>query len=181
MKRLALLLLLLLVVAIPSVYAVSKQYVAPGTALVLKDSGGAGVLPLNGVGAGAGKFSDRLDKGTGSQPATWMWTCTFAFTGTGTVGQTVEVYVSLSDGTSADGGLATTNGTLATDKRRNLKFVGVVVMDSSGSNPTITGWGQAYIPTRYFSNAVWNATSIPFASSANVSSCTFQPYPVEMQ
>src|SRR4030095_6414518 len=102
-------------------------------------------------------------KGAGSQPAQWGWTCSFTLSGTKIPGATLEIYVGWSDGTNADGALGTTAAALATaDKRRDLKLVGTVTVDLSDATVgnVMTASGMAWIPTRYFSPAVWNATTL---------------------
>ena len=175
--------LLLAVLLWPSiVLSASKQFVAPGTAISFQDSGGTVVLAWNGVAAGAGSSSARYDKGAGSIPAQYWWSCSVTLTGTNVPGAMVEIYVSLSDGVHADGALGTTAAALASaDKRRDLKLVGTVIVDQAASNVTMTASGMAWIPTRYFSVAFWNATTLPLQAVANTSSCTFVPSPFEMQ
>jgi len=186
MQRTILALSLLLTILCAQAHSASKQYVLPQSGITFKDSGGSAVLATNGVASGAGRYSDRYDKNplasaTGAMPANWLWNCQFSLTGTNVVGATIEIYASLSDGTNADGQLGTTNGTLVTDKRRNLKFLGVVSVDQTTTNTVMTGSGLAYLPLRYFSVAYWNATGLPLQSTNNVSLCTFYPIPNEMQ
>ena len=161
----------------------SKQYVAPETGVVFTDSGGGGnvVLPFRAVGPGAGRYSDRYDKGAGSKAANWTWHCQLSLTGANTAGQTLDLFVSWSDGTYADGTLSTSNGTLLTDKRRNLKRIGQLVVDQASSNVNMVGSGQVFIPTRYFSVAFWNNTSLTTQDLATVHKCVFYPVPPEMQ
>jgi len=129
-----------------------------------------------------GVYGARHDKGAGSQPGQWMWACSFTLSGTNIVGAQIEIYVSWSDGTYADGALGTSNGSLTTaDKRRDLKLVGTVVVDQTTSNTTMTASGMAWIPTRYFSPAVWNGTTLSLQNVANTSSCAFTPIPPEQQ
>jgi len=129
-----------------------------------------------------GVYGARHDKGAGAQPGQWMWACSFTLTGTNVGGAQIEIYVSWSDGTYADGALGTTNGTLASaDKRRDLKLVGTVIVDQTATNTTMTASGMAWIPTRYFSPAVWNGTTLPTQNVVNTSSCAFTPVPPEQQ
>jgi hypothetical protein len=96
----------------------------------------------------------------------------------------LEIYVGWSDGTNADGALGTTAAALTTaDKRRDLKLVGTVVVDLSDATTSnvMTASGMAWIPTRYFSPAVWNGTTLSTQNVSNTSSCTFTPLPNEMQ
>lgn len=169
------------------VTAANKIFVPPGTGLTFQDSGATGgTLTLASLASGAGQYSARYDKNalvtaSGAMPAEWIWHCHFVLSGTPTAGHVLEIYVSWSDGTNAAGGLGTTTAALGTDRRRNLRLEGYVVVDQTTASPTITGWGRAYIPTRYFSVGVWNATSVGLSGTANVSGCTFYPAPQEIQ
>lgn|SRR5215471_5512982 len=176
--------LLFMVISLPSLglSAPSKQYVSPGTPITYSDSGSTHVMALQNLLSGTGVYGARHDLGTGSHPAQFMWACSFTLSGTNIVGAQIEIYVSWSDGTYADGALGTSNGTLASaDKRRDLKLVGTVVVDQTTSNTTMTASGMAWIPTRYFSPAVWNGTTLSLQNVANTSSCAFTPVPPEQQ
>jgi len=179
-KCLALLLCLLLPATLYA--ATSKQYVSRGTPVTWCDNGCTHAMTLQNLATLTGRSGDRHDMGAGSTPAQWMWACSFTLTGTNVVGAPLEVYVAWSDGTYTDGALGTTNAALASaDKRRDLKLVGTTVVDQTATNTTMTGSGMAWIPTRYFSPAVWNATTLPTQNVANTSSCAFTPVPPEQQ
>lgn len=186
MKRLFVGMLLgILLPAVPCI-AASLQYVRPGTPLTFGDSGQSGVvasttLTLTALAAGAGQASARYDKGAGAQPSRWHWACHMQLTGANVPTAPIEIYVGWSDGSNPDGGLGITTFALPSDKRRNLKRVGTVVVDQTVSNTTMYGSGMADIPTRYFQVAVWNATSLPFATSTTAHACIFTPMPIEMQ
>lgn len=183
MKRFVCLALMLSLLWAPSVWAVSKQYINPETSITFGDSSATFLIDFSATATGTGKYSAIADKGAGARAAQYVWSCNFSLTGANTVGQFIEVYVAWStDGTTLDGGLGTTKNTLATaDKRRNLKRIGTVVVDQTSSNTVMTGSGQAFIPTRYFSLAYYNATALPFQTSTTLHKCTFTPSPFEMQ
>jgi hypothetical protein len=99
-----------------------------------------------------------------------------------TPGQSIEYYMGFSDGTTADAGLATTGTTLGSDKRRNLTFVGVLVVDQPNSNTTMTAsWRNLYIPSRYVSLAMWNNTGLNTETSPTKHKCVLIPMPFQMQ
>jgi hypothetical protein len=161
----------------------SKQYVVPGTPVTFGDAAQTPTitLTLTALASGAGQYSGRVDKGAGAQPAWWEWQCHVQLTGTNVVDEVVEVYVAWSDGTTADGGLGTTTAALVTAKRKNLKLVGLLVVDQTTSNTTMSGSGLAYLPMRFYNVGLWNATSLPFKTDTAVHGCVFTPVPVEMQ
>ena len=186
MKRLIVLALLSVLLWAPVASAVtSYQYVNPGTAVEFSDSGQAGnnvVITLSALASGAGRVSAQYDKGAGAQPAWWSMVCRLQLTGTNVVGATVEFYIVHGDGTDTDGNVGTADAALTTDKRRNLHYVGVLVVDQTTTNTTmVASFRNIYIPERRFSLAVWNATSLPLRTDTTVHQCQLTPMPWQMQ
>lgn len=178
-----LLLGMLLSLPCPS-WAASKILVVPGTALTFADAAQTptgGTFTLTGLATGAGQYSARYDKGVGAKSSWWGWRCHAQLTGTNVVGDVIEWYVSTSDGGNAQGQLGTTAAALTTDKRKNLTLIGVLVVDQTTTNTTMTASGYVEIKERYFSMAVWNATSLNFTSSTSVHGCTMTPLDLEVQ
>ena len=165
-------------------YAVtSKQYVNPETAITFGDSAQSpsATMALTGLVSGAGRVSARFDRGAGAHAAEYEWRCTITLTGTNVVDATVEVYISSSDGTDPDGEVGTADAALTTSKRKNLKFIGVVVVDQTATNTNMTGSGLVWIPSRYMSLGLWNATTLPFQTSTTANHCSLTPMPNEIQ
>ncbi len=163
-----------------------KVYVNPGTVLTFADSAQTptATFTLSALGSGAGQYSARYDKGAGAQPARWQLGCHVQLTGTNVVGATIELYVVRWDmaGSNSDGNLGTTTASLATDKRRNLQFVGLLVVDQTTTNTTMAvNVENVYIPGRYFSLAMWNGTSLPLKTDTGVHGCYAAPMPPENQ
>ena len=161
----------------------SNQYVSPGTAKVFGDSAQTPDVTwtLSALASGAGRISARFDKGSGAQPALWELKCRLQLTGTNVVGASVEFYISPSDGTNPDGEIGTADAALTTDKRRDLTLAGVLVVDQTTTNTTMTRSFQVYVPNRYFSLGVWNATTLPFKTDTAVHRCTATPMVPQMQ
>ena len=168
-----------------SVWAVSPQYVNPGTTPIIFADGAqapnGGTWTLSNRNPGTGEVGARYDKGTGAKPAWWEYRCRFALTGTNVPGEKIELYISTSDGTNPDGEIGTGDGAISADKRRNLKRIGTLVVDQTTTNTIMTASGLVYIPQRYFSPAMWNATSLPTQSSTSAMRCAFTPMTIEMQ
>lgn len=182
LKRCLTLNFVLMVLSTSIVYAVSNQYILPGTPITFGDTGSTYGIDFSATASGAGKYSDRADLGAGAHAAQFAWSCQFSLTGANTVGQYLELYTSWSDGTNADGALGTTKGSLASaDKRRNLKRIGTLVIDQGTTNVVMNASGQAFVPTRYFSLVVWNSTALPMQTSTTLHRCQFTPIPWQMQ
>lgn len=187
-QRPSLLLFLLVLLLWTSVgwAATSLQYVLPGTPVTFADSAQTPTrtFTLSAMANGAGQYSDRHDKGAGAQPAWWQIACHLQLTGTNLPGATVELYVVHWDaaGANSDGNLGTTTASLATDKRRNLKLIGVLVVDQATTNVTMSvNITNVYIPGRYFSLAMWNGTTLPLKTDTAVHGCAAIPMSPQMQ
>src|SRR5262252_9587934 len=90
-------------------WAVSAQYVNPGTPIKFADSGqGDIIMTTNAIVTANGRISARKDKGAGAQPGWYEWRCTFRCQATGmAVGNTIDIYVARSDGVNEDGEVGT--------------------------------------------------------------------------
>lgn len=191
MKRLLVWLLILhLLSAGPLWAATATQLEVLGTPVVFTDSGGDVVLAFGTTASGAGQCSARYDtnthptyvSATGARAVKWIWRLTTTLNGTpSAAGATVEVYIAFSDGTHADGELATTNGALTTDKRRNLKLVGLAVVDATSASPVLTASGITFINTRYYQVCYWNATGLAFTAAGANLRLTMTPSSPQMQ
>lgn len=166
--------------------ATSQQKVVLGTPVSWCDPGQGCTynLTLQNLTSLSGRSGDRHDKGTGAQPAQWLWQCSFTLVGTKVPGAALEIWVSWSDGTYTDGALGTTNAALAAaDKRRNLKLLGQTQADSSDATTgnALVASGMAWLPSRYFIPVIYNATTLPTQNTATGSKCQFTPVLFEMQ
>jgi hypothetical protein len=170
--------------------APNKIFRVAGTRVTFQDSGGTVTFPINSTGNAAGKYSNRFDKSTISgatatqQPFDWDIDCTFQVNvNPNVVGNFIEVYV-IKWATSAimqGGNFSTTGTTLVTDKRKNITLVGVLILDQTTQNASMSGvWTVPNgIWEPYFSLAAWNASGATLNSSGN--SCGATPYTLEMQ
>ena len=158
-------------------------YSAIEAALLFADSAQVedATLTLSALASGAGRYSARFDRGTGSHANLYKWLLNFSLTGTNIVGATVEIYWGESDGTYADGGLGTTDAALATDKRKNLHLAGLAIVDQTTTNTVMTASGYLWTTSRYITMAVWNATTLAFQTSTSLHQLFLIPVPDEIQ
>jgi hypothetical protein len=168
-----------------AVWATSTQYNLPGTPLLFADAAQtpAAAWTLSNRTSGTGRVSARYDKGPGAQPAWYEVRCWISLSGTpNVVGSTIEYYLSTSDGTHSDGEIGTADAALASDTRRALTPVGVLTIYQTTTNTTMTAsFRNIYIPSRYFSLAMWNATGLPTETNTNKHGCTATPTSPQMQ
>ncbi len=160
----------------------NKIYVAEETPITFQDSGGTVVITLQNLAFGVGRISARRDRGTGSKAGRHKWKAKIQFETAPIIGEVVEIYLSESDGTYADGTPGTADAALASDKRRNLKLIGRVIVDTISVTTDIVASGVFMLYERYYSIGIWNASAGDnLENTANASIITITPYPDEIQ
>lgn len=159
----------------------NKIYRAIETTLSFRDSGGDAVLTLNNLATVAGRVSAVYDRGAGSKPWLYHWRAVMQMNTAGVVGEVIEIYLFESDGTYEDGTIGVSDAALTTDKRKNGKLIGTVIVDTTSTATDITASGVCLISERYFSVGVWNGTADNLQASANVSRVNLTPIPPEVQ
>jgi hypothetical protein len=189
-KRLLVWGLLVFLCVTPSLlYAVPNKIMAiPGAVVTFGDAAQGGIVwTLTGLPAGQGQYSARFDKDTiktasGAMPYQWTWRCRFLAAAGVVAGDSVEWYLSTSaDNTTSDGSLGATTAALATDKRKNLKLLGLTVVDQTSASVAMESSGDVQIFPRYFATAAWNATTQAFLGSTSAHGCKFTPQNLEIQ
>jgi hypothetical protein len=170
---------------LPGAWGASKQYVNPETAITWGDSSTTENLDLQNLGIAAGRLGSYNDRGAGVHAVDYIWRCTIQANATVTVGNTFEVYLATADATTAfDGEIGITDSAdaaLTTDKRRNLKFLGVVIADQTTPGVDMTASGFVHDRSRYLALGGWNATGVVLQNTANAAQCSLTPVPLEQQ
>lgn len=157
-------------------------YVNRGTSIVWSDTAGDLAMTLKNLTAGAGQVGAQKDLGAGSTPEWFTWRLTVQFDSAPDVGETVEVYISTSDGSEEDGQEGTTDAPLgASDSLKNMDLVGLLVVTSSDASHDMTASGICRIPTQYFQPVVYNNTSYNLRNTDDTSELTLTPIPSEVQ
>jgi hypothetical protein len=161
----------------------NKVYlVADGSAITFQDSGGTVTLTLQNLAFGAGRISARYDRGAGAKPQIAKWRAKVQFETAPIVGEAVDILLSESDGTDADGTPGTADAALTSDKRRNLEPIGRVVVDTTSVTTDIIASGTFLVTDRYFSLGVWNGSAGDnLENTANANVITVQFYAEEIQ
>jgi hypothetical protein len=161
--------------------AVSNQYIILESPISFQDSGGTVTFALSNVLQGTGQYSARHDRTNAARTPYYFWRCTVQLTGINVPGAQIEIWLSTSDGTNADGQLGTVTALLPTDKRNNLKLLGTVTADQAATNVSMTASGEFMTPSQYLTLAVWNGTTLPTRNSPNTSTCSITPYTFQSQ
>lgn len=173
---------LLLLVSTPLYAATSTQYTLPGAFVTFADTGGT-AMTFSNKATLTGSVSALVNKGTGAQPSLWQAQCQISLTGANVIGTTLEYSVATSqDGTTIDGGVTPNAALASNDKRRNLTFIGAIVVDQTASNTTmIATFRNIYLPAQYFALVFWNGTGLSTETSTTKHKCVFTPMPIQMQ
>lgn len=161
----------------------NKIYRAVETAITFRDSGGDVVITLQNLAFGAGRVSARYDRGAGSLAKLHKVQAVIQFETAPALGEAVEIYLFESDGTYVDGNVGTADAALTSDKRRNGKHVGSVIVDTtSTATDIIASWDDVPISQRYYSVGVWNASAGDnLENTANACRIIITPMPPEIQ
>lgn len=139
-------------------------YTKQGTPVVFKDSGGNVTMTLAGVDHGSGRVSAQWDRGASPWPRRHRVYCAFAMDNdhATVVGGSISVHLAVSDGTTVDGRLGTSDAAL-TDSNLLLNPlpIGSVIMDAANAadGTIMRGSFTVDIDDRYVSLVIWNGTT----------------------
>lgn len=159
----------------------NKVYTVRETPIVWSDSAGDLVMTLNNLAASAGRVGAQKDFGTGSTAGWYNWRLTVQFETAPEVGETIEIYLSTSDGSEEDGQVGTTDDSVAEDELKNLQLIGLLVVTSNDADHDMTASGRCFIPTRYVSPVIFNQTVDNLQATNDTGEFTLTPAPDELQ
>lgn len=161
----------------------NKVYHNIESSITFSDSTGDVAITLNNLGYGAGRCSARYDRGTGSVPTRYKVKGVFQFDSAPAEGETVDIYISESDGTNEDGNIGTADAAVSdSDVLKNLKYVGSVVVPNTNADEDFIASFVTNIYERYFSVVVWNSsTADNLQATDDVNKVIVTPIPPEVQ
>jgi hypothetical protein len=160
----------------------NKIYIARETAITFKGSGGDYAITLNNLAAGVARISARADQGVGSKAREFEVRAVMEFETAPVVGNTVDLYLSTSDGIDPDGQEGVADADVGDNESlKNMKFIGSVVVTSTDADHQMTASFIIPIPTRYYSIVVHNKTADNLQATANTCWVIVTPIPPEVQ
>ncbi len=159
----------------------NKVYAARETGIVWSDTAGDLVMTLNNLAADAVRVGARKDWGAGSTSEWYTWRLTVQFETPPVVGETIDVYLSLSDGTEEDGQVGVADAAGDTNTLKNLKHIGSLIVTSTDADHDMTASGICRIPTRYASPIIHNNTVDNLQATNDTGELTLTPIPPEVQ
>ncbi len=152
-----------------------------GTPIVWDDSAGDLVMTLQNLAAGAGRIGARKDLGAGATDELFEVRITVQFETQPVVGETIDVYVSTSDGTEEDGQAGSADAAVAEGLLVNMKPIGSLSVPVATVDIDMTTSFVARILTRYFSPVIFNNTVDNLQDTANTCEITFTPITYQAQ
>jgi hypothetical protein len=160
----------------------NKIKINPETPITFKESGGTVTFTPKNTATAAGRISARHDLGAAARASLYEWRARTKVQAAPTVGNVLEIYLATSDGTVADGNQGTSDAAFsAADKRRNLHYVGQVVMDKNDATEVFQASGFLTIVARYVSVVWWNGTGQSLTNVAGDHEFILTPVPDEVQ
>ncbi len=160
---------------------VSKTYVAREGAVVWGDTL-TPAMTLNNLATTVARMGAQKDLGAGSTPEWFTWRLTVQFETAPVVGETIDIYISTSDGGEEDGQEGTANANIADNNSlKNMTLIGHLLVTSTDTSHDMTASGICRIPTRYFSPVVHNTTADNLKATNDTSELTITPIPPETQ
>ena len=159
----------------------SKQYVAREAAVTWSDTS-TPAMTLNNLATTVARMGAQKDLGEGSTPEWFNWRLTVQFETAPVVGETINIYISTSDGTEEDGQEGTANANIADNNSlANMNLIGHLKVTSTDATHSMTASGICRIPTRYYSPVVHNTTADNLKATNDTSKLTITPIPPESQ
>lgn len=163
--------------------ATSLLYTLRETAILFADTAQAedATLTLSALASGAGRRSARFDRGAGAIASLYEWRLNWSLTGTNVLLAAAEIWIFTSDGTTADGNIGTTDAALTSGERNAGKLAGLALVTQTTTNTVMSSSGYIWVPSRYITMGVWNATTLPFQTSTTLHQLYLTPVPDQAQ
>lgn len=191
MKKVLVGFLLFIVITAGIAFAANKILVSKGTPLLFADSAQTEdvTMTLSALAAGTGcttacnRCSARYTKtGTNAKSQKWEMRPHIQLTGTNVISEPIEFYISTSDGTLSQGGIATTDANFDINVKKAFTFVGILPVYQTASNTTmVAAFTDITINEAHFSVCVSNQTTLPFRTDTAVHGITMTPMDIEVQ
>ncbi len=162
----------------------NEVLVKPGTPITWQDSGGTCAITLQNLAFGAGRVGAQYDKGVGAQEAWFHVHFVVQFETAPAIGEVVELYLLNHDGTHIPGSVGSADAAVTVANKRNNLHCPLIVVSAEAATADLNyeATGLAYLPMRYISPVVWNASAGDnLQNTANISVVTLTPLVDEIQ
>lgn len=159
--------------------ATQQVYSKPGTPATFTESGGTATFTPKNVANGAGRVSNQWDRGAGALPDWFLVEVQFKAQSAVTIGNPIRAYVFASESSTtmdltADGAVSAETNLLNFKPR-------AVVYASTNATGYFYGNTLVFLPGRYVSVAIWNASGQTLTNTNGDNKITLTPWPDDIQ
>lgn len=160
----------------------NKVYKAAEAPIVWSDTAGDLVMTLKGLDSGVARMGAQKDFGAGSVSEWYAFRLTVQFETAPVVDETIDIYISTSDGSEPDGQEGVADADLGTTASlKNMHFVRSLVVTTTDASHKMTVSGVVRIPTRYACPVIHNNTADELKDTNDTSEFTLTAIPPEIQ
>ena len=139
-------------------------------------------LTISALAAGAGRISVRHDFGAAAKSRLYEWRATVQWGTAPIAGESIDIYLSTSDGTNPDGEEGTVDAALSNDdKLKNMHYIGSIIADVETASTDQTGSGFFNLNAQHASIVVFNNSIDALKTSTTVHAVLITPVPDEVQ
>ncbi len=162
----------------------NKIYVNPEATISWSDAAADLVLDLGATGGAADgvRVGAQKDLGAAARSEWYEWRIKLdGFDTAPVVGETIDIYLSTSDGTIEDGDVGTTSADATTAALKNCRFIGSVVVQTTTAGDDLHASGICRIVARYVCPVIHNNTADKLLSTGDDHWFWLTPIPPELQ
>lgn len=157
-------------------------YVLRETPVVWSDTAGDLAMTLNNLAAGAARIGAQLDQAAAASSEWFNWRLTVQFETAPVVGETIDIYISTSDGARPDGEEGVADAAVGSlNSLPNMHLIGHLTVTSVDASHDMTASGICRIPTRYVCPVIYNKTADNLKATNDTSEFTLTPIPPQGQ
>lgn len=161
----------------------ATKWFVPATATQAEDA----AFEVASLASLAGRQSAQLDLGEAAVSRIYEWRAFVQFATAPVVGEVVEIYLKTAGSAAAatthpDNDDGTAEGAVsASDKLRNLHFIGAIVVDEAVADIEMVASGTIEISARAVQVVFWNGTADALTADVNENGFALSPVPSEVQ
>jgi hypothetical protein len=153
-----------------------RNLAVPLTALTFTETGGTAVFTPKNVATGAGRVSDRTDRGTGALATLFKWEATFKAQASVTIGLPVRVYAYCHENANTTADYVADAAVTAETQFSNFKLIGTIYASANSVGPFYNS-GDVFLTGRYCEVGMWNASGQTLTNVNGDNKVTLTPYP----
>ena len=160
----------------------NKIYINEETSKTWTDTAGDYTMDLGSLAADAVRVGQQGDLGAAPRADMYAWKLVIdGFDTAPVVGETVDLYLSFSDGVNVDGQVGTSDAAGSTVQLPNLLFLGAASVQTATASDELIISGTCQITQRYVSPVIHNNTADALLGTGDGHKFILTPVPAEVQ